>query len=174
MNVLDITIVAVVGYCFLRGIFRGIVREIASIIAVFVGLYGAYIYYPLLAHGLSEWIGNKSYANIISFLLIFFFIIVFIAFMARLIKYIFKASFLGWLDHLFGGVFGMIKGILIVSVLTITLTTFLPGQASSIKKSFLSSYVIAISEKIAALVPKEMKQKFYKNIKEFKKDWRKL
>ena len=39
MNILDILIVVIVGFCLVRGIFRGIVKEITSIIGVFVGFF---------------------------------------------------------------------------------------------------------------------------------------
>ncbi|MBW2037413.1 MAG: CvpA family protein, partial [Deltaproteobacteria bacterium] len=61
MNVIDIIITVIGAFCFIRGIFRGILKEITSIIGVFVGFYAAYTYYPLLAKVLSQLITNESY-----------------------------------------------------------------------------------------------------------------
>ena len=71
MNALDITICIIGGFCLVRGLFRGIIKEVTSIVGVFVGFYGAYSYYPLLARWLSQIISDKSYLYIISFLIAF-------------------------------------------------------------------------------------------------------
>ena len=77
MNILDIVIGVILGFCLVRGIFRGTVKEIISIIGVFVGFYAAYTYYPIVGNWLSRLITNKSYLNIVSFFITF--IIVFLA-----------------------------------------------------------------------------------------------
>jgi membrane protein required for colicin V production len=172
MNLLDMVIIVILGYCLIRGIFRGLVKEISSIIGVLTGFYAAYTYFPILAKPLARWISNIAYLNILSFMIIFCFIFILISILGIIIKYLLNIAFLGWVDRICGAGFGMIKGILIVSVVLISLTAFLPKGAPIIKNSLLSPPVTLIAEKMVKIVSKDMKLLYKGKVKEFKKAWK--
>lgn len=172
MNPFDVFIIIVLGYSLVRGLFRGLVKEVSSIIGVLGGFYAAYSYYSAVAKLLSGLIANKAYLNILSFLIIFCGVLIIIGIIGVIIKYLLNVAFLGWIDRLFGICFGFIKGVLIVTVLFIILTTFLPKGAPLIKTSVLAPHVIWISEKMVNVVSKEMKRDFYGKLDEFKKAWK--
>ncbi len=174
MNILDIVIGVIVGFCLVRGLFRGTVKEITSIIGVFVGFYAAYTYYPVAGSLLSRFITNRSHLNIVSFFITFTVLFLAVGLLGIIFKHLLKVVALGWLDRIFGGTFGLVKALLIVSVLLVPLTTFLPQKSPVIKDSFLAPHVSTLSEKMIAVVPKEMKQKFGDNIKVLKDTWKKL
>ena len=172
MNPFDIFIIIVLGYSLIRGLFRGLVKEASSIIGVLGGFYGAYSYYPSVAKLLSGLIINTSYLNILSFLIIFCIVLITISILGVVIKYLLNVAFLGWVDRICGVGFGLVKGLLIVTVLFIILTTFLPKGAPIIKQSVLAPHVIWLSEKMVKLVSKEMKKDFFSKLDEFKKAWK--
>jgi len=172
MNPLDMVIIVILGYTLIRGIFRGLVKELSSIVGVMAGFYAAYTYYPFLAGLLARWISNSGYLNIMSFILIFCIIFILISIAGIIIKYLLNIAFLGWVDRICGAGFGIIKGILIVSVVLISLTAFLPKGAPIIKNSLLSPHVTLISEKMVKVVSKDMKQLYEAKAKEFKKAWK--
>jgi membrane protein required for colicin V production len=174
VNALDIITALIVGFCLIRGIFRGLIKEITSILGVFIGFYAAYIYYPILARWLSDLIANRSYLHILSFFLIFVTVLLAVGFVGMILRHLLKAAALGWADRILGGTFAMVKAVLIVSVLLIALTTFLPENAPVIKNSLLAPRVSAISEKLVAVVPGEMKERFRNNIKALRISWKKL
>jgi membrane protein required for colicin V production len=171
MNAFDIIISVIFGYCLVRGLFRGLIKELASIIGVLSGFYAAYTYYQEVARIMEGWISNTAYLNILSFLVIFCFIFIIISIMGILIKYLLNIVFLGWIDRLFGAMFGMTKAILIASVLLIALTSFLPRERSIIETSILAPHVAMISEKMAKVISKDMKKEFQSNILDLKKHW---
>lgn len=173
MNPFDILIVIIFGFCLIRGFFRGFIKEVSSIIGVLGGFYAAYTYYMEFAKLLSGWISDKSYLYIVSFLIIFCGVFLIISILGVVIKYILNIAFFGWVDRICGGGFGIIKAVLIVSVLLIALTAFLPKEAPIIKNSMLSPHVSFISEKMAKVIPKDMKHQFVSKIEELKKDWNK-
>jgi membrane protein required for colicin V production len=173
MNFFDIIVIVILGYCFIRGIFRGLVKELSSIIGVFGGFYAAYTYYPDLAKPLSKWIANTGYLNILSFLIIFCVVFMLISILGIIINYLLKIVFLGWLDRISGAMFGAMKGILIVSVLLIALTAFLPKGTPVLKDSLLSPYVTLVSEKMAKVISKDMNHAFSTKIATLKKAWEK-
>ncbi|CAN2041658.1 membrane protein required for colicin V production [Candidatus Magnetomoraceae bacterium gMMP-15] len=176
MNHLDIVIIVIVGFCLIRGLFRGLIKELASIIGVFAGFYIAYAYYEKLAILILDWdILNldSTYINLLSFLLLFCAVLIVISILVVIIKYIFKISSMKWIDVTFGGAFGVLKAVLIISVLLIPLTTFLPEKSTLIKESVLAPQVTMVSEKVIKLVPQEFKHKYNKNMDKLKDAWNK-
>jgi membrane protein required for colicin V production len=173
VNLFDIVIVIVLAYCVIRGIFRGLTKELFSLIGVLGGFYAAYTYYVVITKPLSRWIANTGYLNIISFLIIFCGVFLTISILGVVINYLLKIVFSGWIDRICGSGLGAIKGILIVSVLLVTLTAFLPKGAPVIKNSLLAPHVALVSEKMAKVVSKDMRKAFSSKIAEFKKAWKK-
>ena len=172
MNPFDIITVVILGYSLVRGLFRGLVKELSSIVGVLVGFWAAYTYYTLLAEFLHGFIRDRAYLNILSFLILFCSVLVAVNVLGIILKYILNIAFLGWVDRLGGIGFGIVKGLLVVSVLFITLTAFLPRGTPLIGNSLLAPYVSRISEEMARVVSREMKQEFRVKLGDFKRAWK--
>jgi len=173
MNLFDIIIVTIFSYCLIRGLFRGLVKELSSIVGVLAGFYAAYSYYPLLSGLLSAWIQNAAYLNILSFLIIFILVFLVISVLGVVIKYFLNIAFLGWMDRICGAGFGIIKAVLIASVLLIMLTSFLPKGDPTIRTSVLAPHIMVVSENMAKVISKDMKRNFAAKIEALKKAWKK-
>ena len=172
MNPFDIIIIVILGFSLVRGIFRGLVKEVSSIIGVLGGFYAAYTYYPALAKLIAGLIRETAYLYILSFLIIFCSVLIIVGILGVIIKYLLNIAFLGWVDRIGGVGFGLVKGILIASILFITLTAFLPKGSAFLKNSMLAPRVSWVSEKMAKVVSKEMKQDFMAKLGELKKAWK--
>lgn len=171
MNHFDILILTILAYGLIRGIFRGLVREISSIIGVLGGFFAAYSYYPHVAKSISVWIANPVYLNIVSYLLIFIGVILIVGILAVVIKYLLNIAYLGWVDRVFGALSGLLKAVLISCVLFIMLTAFLPKGAPMIQNATLSPPLASASEVLAKVLSKEMKENFASKLKEFRESW---
>ena len=171
MNPFDILMITILAYGLIRGIFRGLVKEIASIVGVLGGFYAAYTYYPHVARLLSPWITNPSYLNILSYLMIFTLVVLVVAILAVIIKYLLNIAYLGWVDRVCGALFGVLKGGLVVCVLFIVLTAFLPKGSPFIKNSTLSPIVATASEVMAKVISKDMKDSFLVKLKDLRQSW---
>jgi membrane protein required for colicin V production len=171
VNPLDIFIIVVLAFCLIRGIFRGLIKEVSAIIGVFAGFYMAFTYYPVLSKLLARWISETAYQNIFSFLVIFSLVFILVSVLGIIIKYVLKIAFLGWMDRICGAGFGFVKGILIVSVVLISLTAFLKKGTPVIRDSLLAPHVTLVSENMVKIVPKDMKQAFTNKLEELKKAW---
>ena len=172
MNPFDIIIIVILGYSLVRGVFRGLVKEVSSIIGVLGGFYAAFTYYTMLGKLLSGLIKEPAYLNILSFLIIFCTVLIIVGILGIIIKYLLNIAFLGWVDRIGGVGFGLAKGVLIASVLFITLTAFLPKGSAFLKNSMLAPHVSWVSEKMVKVVSKEMKQDFMAKLGELKKTWK--
>ena len=171
MNGFDIFIIVVISFCLLRGYFRGFIREVSSIVGVIAGFYGAHTYYLELARQLIVWVNLGAYINIVSFCLLFCGIFSLTSLLAHLIRKFLKVAFLGWLDRLFGVLFGMLKGFLVVSVVFIMLTALLPGGAGMMKRSQLAPYVAHFSELATHFASNELKGDFKNRFERIKQFW---
>jgi membrane protein required for colicin V production len=171
MNLLDGVLVVILGYCLIRGIFRGLIKEVSAIIGVLGGYYAAYTYYPSIARLLAHWISNSGYLNIISFLLIFMAVFWIVSIAGAVLKYLMNIAFLGWTDRISGALFGALKAMLINMVLILVLTTFLPQNATIIKDSRGAHGLMRFSAYLVKVTPKEMKHSFEAKMKELNKSW---
>lgn len=171
MNPFDIVIAVVLAYCLVRGIFRGLVKELSSLVGVFAGFYAAYTYYDAFGQLLTRFVSNPAYRHILSFLLIFMGIFIAISIIGVLLRYLMSIVFLGWVDRLFGAFFGAFKGLLIVSVLLVALTAFLPKNAPVIQNSILAPYLSMIAEQMSRVLSNDMKQQYGQKLKELRTRW---
>ncbi len=172
MNPFDAVVIVIVVFCLVRGLFRGLIKEVSSIIGVLAGFYAAYTYYAPLADILTDWLAHRDYTNLLSFLLIFCAVFFTISLLGVVTKYLLNIAYLGWFDRFCGAGFGFSKGVLITAVLLIVLTAFLPKGAPLIKNSRLSPYVASLAENMARVVSPQMKKQFQTKLEEMKKAWR--
>lgn len=171
MNLLDTVLAVIAGYCIIRGVFRGLIKELSSIIGVMGGFYAAYSYYPHLTKYLARWVADPGYQRIIGFLIIFIVVFFAVSFAGIVIKYLMNIAFLGWTDRICGLLFGALKGGLIITVLLLVLTAFLPKNAAVIKRSWVAHHMIPVSAYLVKITPAEMKRDFRVKAKELKKSW---
>jgi membrane protein required for colicin V production len=172
MNLFDFAIILILCFCLIRGIFTGLIRELFSVTGVLIGFYAASTHYIEVAKSLSYWMPGSSKVNLLSFLGIFFGFLIAISIMGKIVKSLFKIDLLKGVDYTVGAGIGIIKGILLVSVLLIALTAFLPKDTSLLKNSLLSPHFNLISEKMVQIVPKAMRYEFLTKIGTYKKAWK--
>jgi membrane protein required for colicin V production len=171
MNLLDGVLIVILGYCLIRGIFRGLIKEVSAIVGVLGGYYAAYTYYPSVARLLAHWISNPGYLNIISFLLLFLVVFWAVSIAGVILKYLMNIAFLGWTDRISGALFGALKAMLINMVLILVLTTFLPRNAHIIKSSRGAHGLMRFSAYLVKAAPKEMKNTFEAKMKALNNSW---
>ena len=164
MNAFDIAIIIIVSFCLIRGLFKGLIGELSGIIGVVAGFYGAYTYYPLIIPYIQKWIQSPGIRNLVSFSLLFCAILIVISLLSVLIRKILDLVFLGWVDRTFGLVFGAAKGVLIVSVLFIMITAFLPKNSNILTGSKLSPHVAEVSKAMTLFVSKNTRKDFMKKL----------
>ncbi len=172
MNPFDVVVVIILGFCLIRGIFRGLIKEVASLIGVLAGFYAGYTYYRELAVFLARWMGNPVFLNLVAFFVLFCSVFLMISILGVVIKYLLSIAFLGWVDRVCGASFGMIKGILIAAILLLSLTAFLPKGSPLLENSLLAPHVTRLSETMAQIVSPNMKKQFVRKIQEVKNSWK--
>jgi len=159
MNFLDIILIIILGLSFIHGFRKGFVLELATLVALILGVWAGFYFADFMARWL-EGIFNYhgKYINIISFIVIFVGVIILVQLLARIIERALKLIALGFLNKLAGAVFSVAKTLFILSILIYFLNR-IDDQHRIIKdESRKQSTLFAFTESIApALIPK-MKQ----------------
>ena len=171
MNTFDIIIIVIVSFCLIRGAFKGLIGEISGIIGVVAAFYGAYTYYPMITVYAEKWIENSAIRDLAAFFLIFCAILLIVSLISLLIRKILNLVFLGWVDRTFGLIFGAAKGILIVSVIFIIITSFFPKNSEFLNTSKFAPYIAKVSETMTVFVSKNIRKDFLKKLEEIK-NWK--
>ena len=124
MNWLDaVILIALIG--FTVAAFRaGLIREVVTLIAVVVGVLVAGHYYDDLADDVLLFIKNDKAAKVIAFLSLFGSVALLGQLAAFLMKQAVSMLLLGWLDHVAGGVFGLLKGLVLVELFLMVFATY--------------------------------------------------
>lgn len=120
MNVLDIVLAALLLFGLIRGFMKGLFVEVASLVALVAGVYGAIHFSDFAASFLEtkvDW--NEKTINITAFAITFVIIVIVIALAGKALTKLADFAALGILNKLLGGVFGALKIGLILSVLLI-------------------------------------------------------
>ncbi len=120
MNVLDIVLGSLILFGLIRGLMKGLFVEVASIVALILGIYGAIHFSNFAASFLENRVNwDEKYINITAFAITFIVIIVVIALAGKALTKLADFASLGILNKLLGGVFGALKIGLILSVVLI-------------------------------------------------------
>ena len=120
MNIFDIIITALLLFGFVRGLVKGLFVEVASLAALIGGVYGAIHFSYLISSFLKEYVTwNTEYILLAAFAITFVVIIVIVALLGKALTKIANFASLGIINKILGGVFGVLKIGLILSVVFI-------------------------------------------------------
>ena len=118
MSIIDIVLGALLLFGLIRGGIKGLFVEIASLLALVLGVYGAIHFSSFAADFLQskvDW--NEKTLNIVAFAITFVIIVLTISLAGKALTKLADFAALGILNKLLGGVFGALKIGLILSVL---------------------------------------------------------
>ena len=122
MSILDIALLVLLVLGMVRGFSRGFFVEIASLVALIAGVYGAFHFSNFAASFLKDRVDwNENTVNIAAFVTTFVIIVLVIALAGKALTKIADFAMLGLLNKILGALFGGLKVALILSVILIVL-----------------------------------------------------
>lgn len=171
MNWIDAAIIILLILSMVTGFINGFVKEVASLAALILGIWGAIRFSAFTAAKLYDYFDmTGQYVGIIAFLITFGIIVVIIHFIGMLADKIITSISLGFINRIFGIAFGLIKTVLIMSVFFVILNVidskrpFLPKD-----KIENSIFYNPISDIAPALFPIIGEGNFDRSFDRFKK-----
>jgi len=142
MTAIDITLVALIGFGAVKGLFKGFFVEVASLLALLMGAYSAIHFSNYAGVFIAKYFElSEKTASITAFIITFLAIVFAISFAGKALTKLASFASLGILNKILGGLFGGLKAALLVSVVLLvfdTLNTSLPivSQASLAESVF--------------------------------------
>ena len=129
MNYLDIIILALVALLVIYGAMKGFIISLASLIALVLGIYIAVNFSNYIEVVLAENVHpSHTWLPILSFTITFLIVVIIVMLLAKALEKLVDLVGMGILNHIFGGIFGLVKGILLVSVIFFIISGFDPKE----------------------------------------------
>ena len=129
MNLADVLIIAVLVISVISAFVKGFFVEVFSLAGLILGLFFAAANYGAFAPWVLRVIQNREGANLIAFLVIALLVMLLAGLAGRLLRGLLRGVGLGIVDRLMGGVFGLVKGCVVVTLVLMGVVAFLPRQA---------------------------------------------
>ena len=174
MNWLDLVLAAIIGTSVGAGLWKGFFRLSIGLAATVLSILLACWFYGLAAALYKPYLKEVTLANFLGFLTILIGVQLCGLLIAKLLTYFFKTAGLGWLDRLLGGLFGLVRAVLIASVFVMILTAFSwSPQPTAVAESRLAPYVMEGARILVYLTPREIRDGFHENYEKIRKTWNK-
>lgn len=157
MNKIDILLLVILGFGLVRGFMRGLIIEMASLLAIVVGIYGAIHFSFFTARLLGELMpSSQQTIEVVAFGLTLIVLMLAVMFLAKVLTKMLKAGELGFLNRLAGALFGALKAAVIVGSLFVFLERTFQTEKwlspSALNESVLYEPVKSISAVVYANV----------------------
>jgi membrane protein required for colicin V production len=158
-NWLDWILAGIVVLSTVAAIGKGFVRELLSLASVVVGLVVASFGYSRAALWFEDLTKSHEAALGLGFLLLFLGTLAVGALVSFVVRKLIKTAGVEWFDRFLGGVFGLVRGVLVDSILLLALVAF-PIKVEAVRQSSLAPYVATGSRIIALAMPESLQAQF--------------
>ncbi len=160
MSFIDIILGAVILFGLIRGVKNGLFVEVASLVALVAGIYGAIHFSYIVGDYLAarvDW--DEKYLNLAAFAATFVIIILIVSWLGKLLTKMADFAALGSLNKILGGLFGGLKMAVILGAVLVffhrtnNMMTFVDDE--TIENSILYEPVHGIGETVFQWVLEE-------------------
>ena len=162
LNNLDVVFLIITGVSALVGIARGMTKELLSLAGWILAAVAVLYMTPLLDPVMQKYIASKVLASVVSGMIILIvFCVVWILTVDKIASVI-RSSKLSALDRVLGFAFGMVRGIIIVILIAMMLTTLIPEESKKgvFAESKYFNEASECAEPLMAMIPQSWIDQF--------------
>jgi len=163
-NALDIVVIVILFATLVLGLIKGLVRQLVGVGAVVAGLILAARYYDRVSAVFGRAFNSEKWASIIAFAVVFIVVLLVGSLISFLVRKLLPGP-LRFADHLFGGVLGLIQGVLISGVIVFALLAF-PVNKPLLTESRLAPYCYWLTKAMVQIIPQDLKDRFNQTYRE--------
>jgi len=172
VTLLDLVVIVILGASIASGFVAGFARVGIGFAAAVCGVLFGFWFYGVPAEWIHRWVHSMAASNLIAFFAILFGFLLAGALIGKLVAILFRWTGLSWLDRLLGGVFGLVRGALIVVALVAVLMAFVPKPMPNWMVNSVSlPYAIDASHVISEAAPAGIKNAFHDSMAEIRQAW---
>lgn len=159
MNWYDILMIVIIVAGFLYGMIKGIVSEIFALIGIVGGFVVAMKFSFILKPYILPFVKKEIVAVVFSFAVLLILTAVIFIMLGVFFRKALKIVHLSWLDRFVGGIFGIVKGLVIAGLISLLIFVFLPGGKTFIGKSTIGKYTVNVVRLAIWLLPEKVRKK---------------
>ena len=140
MSVFDLVFLALVAVSAAVGLWKGFILQLFGLAGLFVGVFVAY----RLSTKIAGWWSNQFAvdivaAKVVTFIILMIAVCVLIILCAKLLTKVANFTMLGWVNRLFGMIFGVAQTVLIFAAVAYAIDSLKLSEISSLKKDLSKS-----------------------------------
>ena len=125
MIYIDLIVIVVLLYAFLKGFSNGLVNELASFFGLLIGAIISYSFSDDLSKIIDDYVEiDEQILNILSFIILFISTSVLFTFAGKSLTKLIKYISLGTINRLLGGIFSSLKFIIIIVSISMVINYF--------------------------------------------------
>lgn len=166
-NWLDWLFAIIVLLSVIFAVRKGFVRELISLAAVAAGIVVAALEFRRAANWFGDLTSSHDVALAAGFLAIFIAVLVAGAIISALARFLIRSAGIEWFDRFLGGIFGLIRGIIIDSIVLMILVAFAIKPAT-VGKSQLAPYISTGARALVVVMPRDLKTAFRSGFQRFR------
>ena len=164
MNTVDIVLGIFLLYGLVRGFFRGFLTELASLVGLVAGIYGAIHFSYYAGEFLSQHVDwDIDIINLASLAITFLIIIFVVSLVGKMLTKVADFAALGIVNKLLGAIFGLLKSAFVASVIIMFFMTSNKTlefvETETLEESVLYEPVAVIAPIILPSIIKQVKEK---------------
>jgi membrane protein required for colicin V production len=166
-NWLDWVLAIVLVASIIPAIKKGFVRELISLASVILALIIAALEYPRAATWFQDLTNSHQVAMAAGFLIIFVAVLVAGAVISFFVGLLIKTAGVEWFDRFLGGLFGLVRGVIIDSIVLMVLMAF-AIKSQAVSRSQLAPYISTGARAIALAMPQNLRDEFRSGFEKFR------
>ena len=155
---IDITILVILGVSVLISVIRGFVKEAMSLVVWIAAFWVAITFSARLSGVLAQWISDPMIQRVAAYIILFVTTLIIGAIVNYIIGQLVKKTGLTGTDRMIGVVFGLTRGVVIVSALIILSGYTTLPQSEVWSKSLLIKQVEPAVEQVRKMLPEDISQ----------------
>jgi len=159
LAILDWGVLFVVVLSVLEAASQGFFYELFALAGAVVGYLVAAWEYPQLASWYLRYMNSQWAADIAGFLTIFIAISLLGGVSGRIARWAVSGIGLRWFDRLLGGLFGVIRGVAVCTVVVMALAAFSPSS-SYLQQSRIAPFLLVTGRALIWAAPAELRERF--------------
>jgi len=153
---LDIALLVILGYFVLRGLFRGVVKEVVAVLGLFVAFWAAGVNWQLAEVHLTPIFDMPGQRGISAFIIIFTVVYFFTSLISIFVDKMVKMTIGPVVSGLLGAVVGAIKGVLVCGILMTGALVFLNSNEPFFTTSKLWPYLKPVTTQAMSWMPEDL------------------
>jgi membrane protein required for colicin V production len=166
-NWLDWVLAIILFVSVILAVGKGLVRELISLAAVILGIVVASLEYTRAAYWFEDLTKSQEIALAAGFLTVFALVLVAGGVVSLVARLLIRQAGVEWFDRFLGGIFGLLRGVIIDSILLMVMVAF-AVKPQAIEKSELAPYISTGARAIAYLMPYNLRNSFHEEFQKLR------